>query len=269
MIIRIIVYGLLLVGLTLGYVKYLERNSIFFPSREFIGTPKTLHLVYREYTITTSDNNTLHAWFIPAAGPITFFLCHGNAGNISHRLDKIKTLHEIGANVFIFDYRGYGKSSEGRPEEKTVYKDAARAYRYLTGELGVSEDQVIIHGTSLGGAVAIELAQHVDARGLVVESSFTCARDMAKKMYPFIPPRLFPNMFDSATKIKNVRMPVLFFHSRQDEVVPFALGRKLYKAAPSDKRLIELGGGHDLGFLESQILYKKALREFIADISSL
>lgn len=264
MLIRVVVYGLLFLGLFFGYVKFLERNSVFFPSREFIGTPEVLRLRYREYIFPSSDNVTLHAWFVPAQNsPVTFFLCHGNAGNISHRLDKIKTLNEIGANVFIFDYRGYGKSEGGSLCEKTVYEDAESAYRYLTGELGIDEKDVIIHGTSLGGAVAIELAQRVAARGLVVESSFTRARDMAKEMYPFIPPVLFPNMFDSLGKIENVRMPKLFFHSRQDEVVSFTMGEKLYNAALGDKRLIEIGGGHDLGFLESQDTYKKALRDFI------
>lgn len=252
--------------LIFGYVKYIERYNIFFPNRELASTPRLIGLDYRDHTFSSS-HNLLHGWFIPKEGAqYTFLLCHGNAGNISYRLDKIKLLHSVGVNVFVFDYRGYGKS-EGVPTEKGVYEDALAAYTYLTDELGISKEHIIIHGASLGGAVAVDLASRIRAKALVVESSFSCGRDMAGAMYRFIPSFFFPDVFNSLLKIKKIDMPVLFFHSRQDEVVPFTFGRKLFEAALPPKEFIEIAGGHDFGFLDSQEKYRESLQSFMMSFS--
>ncbi|MBN2484207.1 MAG: alpha/beta hydrolase [Candidatus Omnitrophica bacterium] len=266
-IIRILGYGLLLAILLVVYIKHLEHHSVFFPDREITGTPAAFDLPYREHTFTSENGLLLQGWFIRCPGAeYTFFLCHGNAGNISHRLDKIKILHEAGVNVFLFDYRGYGRS-QGVPTEGGVYQDAEYAYRYVTGALNIPEKRIVIHGTSLGGAVAVDLAQKVDAAGLIVESSFSSGRDMAQVMYPFIPKVLFADMFDSLAKIKKIDMPVLFLHSREDEAVPFAFGRKLYDAVRGPKEFVEISGGHDLGFLQDPARYKKALVTYLARLS--
>jgi uncharacterized protein len=238
-------------------VKYLERVSVFFPSREMVLTPKDILLDHENVFFKTSDEVVLHGWFVPHVQPrgtVLFF--HGNAGNISHRLSKISLFHRLGLNVFIINYRGYGQS-KGQPTEQGIYKDAVAAFDYLTKRPDIDRRRLLVYGESLGGVVAIDLATQRPVAGLIIDSSFSSAADMAKTIYPFVPSFLLSIQMDSLSKVASLDMPKVFFHSRADDIVPFALGVKLFEAARRPKELVELTGGHNTGYESSeQILFE-------------
>jgi fermentation-respiration switch protein FrsA (DUF1100 family) len=189
---------------------------------------------------------------------------HGNAGNLSHRADLMLTLAKTPAQVFIVDYRGYGRS-EGRPSEKGLYLDAEAAWRYLTNERKVVPGRIVLFGDSLGSAVAIDLATRVPAAGLIVQSGFTSARDMAARHFPFVPRPLVRTRMDSLAKIPTVQGPKLFIHSPQDEVVPYELGRRLFEAAGEPKRFLEIpGASHNDTDVVGGHQYFEAIGSFLA-----
>ncbi len=242
-------------------VRYVESKSVFYPARPIAVTPAALDLAFEDIFIKTQDNVTINAWLIKSStGRGTLIFCHGNAGNIGDRLGKILLFHQMGLNVLIIDYRGYGKS-EGRPNEAGIYKDAVAAYDYLRVRHDLASSPIIGYGESLGGAVVIDLATKRDLAALVVDSSFTSAADMAKTIYPFIPSFLLGTKLDSAAKVHAVNIPKLFIHSRADEVVPFRLGERLYQAAAKPKEFLELSGGHNDTPVEAQ---DKMAKEIIA-----
>ena len=219
---------------------------------------------YEDLYLEVADGERIHAWYFPVdSNANTVLFCHGNAGNISRRLSSIERLRSFGVNVLIFDYRGYGKS-DGSPTEANCYADARRAWRWLTEERGVPPEKIIIFGRSLGGAVAVELASQVPCGGLVVESSFTSAVAVGKKMFPFLPiGALLHDRFDSIAKIGRVKCPVLVTHSREDRLIPFEMGRRLYEAAPSPKGFIAFTGDHnDREYLYDPV-YERTMRRFL------
>ena len=204
------------------------------------------------------------AWFIPAAqsGPTLLFF-HGNAGNISHRLDSIRIFHTLGLNVLIFDYRGYGRSS-GKPSEQGVYRDAETAWHYLTEAREIDPDRIILFGRSLGSAVAAWLATRTRSGAVILESPFTSVPDLAAKLYPLAPVRLLARLeFNTLAAAQAIHSPLLVMHSRQDEIIPFSHGRAVYGAARAPKRFVELSGGHNDGFIVSGDAYAQSLRAFI------
>ncbi|MFH1686927.1 MAG: alpha/beta hydrolase, partial [bacterium] len=176
--------------------------------------------------------------------PLVLF-CHGNAGNISHRLETAEYLVGLGAAVVLFDYAGYGRS-EGRPSEENTYADALAAYQWVLRETGFEADRVVIMGRSLGGAVAIDLAARVAARGLIVESAFTSALDMGRRMFPFVPVAwLLRHHFDALSKIGVVNCPVLIVHSVDDEMIPYEMGQQLFQSARPPKQMVTISGSHN------------------------
>ncbi|MFA5975520.1 MAG: alpha/beta hydrolase [Elusimicrobiota bacterium] len=219
----------------------MERRSLYFPDRRLVATPAVYRLAYEDLHLTASDGVRIHGWFIPASkapssrinAPLAILLCHGNAGNVSHRLDKLSRLHLLGVNVLLFDYRGYGLS-EGKPSEKGTYLDAEAAYRYLTDVRKIPPDQIVLYGESLGCAVATEMAmRHPSASGLILESPFTSTVAMANIVLPWFPASwIIRNRYDSLSKIPRLNMPLLILHSPHDEIVPFHMGQALYAAAP-------------------------------------
>jgi fermentation-respiration switch protein FrsA (DUF1100 family) len=202
-------------------------------------------LAYEDVYFKTADGLTLNAWFLknPKATS-TLIFAHGNAGNISDRLLKVRFFYNLGLNVFIFDYRGYG-NSEGKPTENGIYLDAQAAYDYLQSRGDLNMKNIVAYGASLGGVVAIDLATHRPIAALVVESTITSAPDMARKLYPFIPSVLMSIKFNSLFKVKTITIPKLFMHSPQDTVVPFAMGQRLFAAAHEPKEFLQISGGHN------------------------
>jgi len=262
---------LLAVGLMLTlvlFVRWYEPRMIYFPWRELERTPADLGLAYEDVALATSDGETLHAWFLPAAAtaPVTVLLLHGNAGNISHRFDKLALLRALGVDVLILDYRGYGRST-GRPDEAGTYRDADAAYAYLTARRRLDPRRIVVYGESLGAAVAADLASRRPVGGLVLESVFSSAVEVAHELFPFLPARLLVrNRYDSASKMATVQAPVLILHSRDDEFFGWHHPQRLYDAAREPKRLVELRGGHNDAFLVSQAAYTRALAAFFGEL---
>ena len=244
-----------------------QSRMIYFPnmpSREHAGNPKQIGLDFESVEFETDDGIKLHAWFVPAVEPRgTLLFFHGNAGNISHRLDSLRIFHDLSLSTLILDYRGYGQS-EGTPSEEGTYRDAEAALRFLQQQRGVAAEDDIVFGRSLGAAVAAHLATRYQVRALILESAFTSVPDMAAALYPFLPTRWLVR-FSYATKdsVENRSCPLLVIHSRDDEIVPFEQGQALFAAANPPKRFLELRGGHNDGFLASRRAYVKALDEFI------
>jgi len=254
---------LLLIGFIVLCIRYIETWGIFFPKKEIEVYPSALNLPFEDVYIKTQDGVRINGWFIPQSNARhTLLFFHGNAGNIEHRLDKLLMLRETGVNMFIIDYRGFGKS-EGRLTEGGFYLDANAAYNYLVNSRRIRPEQIILYGESLGTAVVIDLAAKVKVAAIIIEGAFSGGWDMAVKIYPFLPALLFSNKFNSLRKIKKVGAPKLFIHSINDEIVPFALANKLYKAASGPKEFVELIGSHNTAFFDSKEKYVSSIRLFI------
>jgi hypothetical protein len=254
----ILFIGVLLVAyLALATVLYfMQPRFLYSPMREVFSTPAELKLDFEDVVFKTSDGFKLSGWYIPANNSkLTLLFCHGNAGNIAHRLDSINIFHNLGLNCFIFDYRGYG-DSQGKPSEEGTYKDAMVAYNWLVEQKKTSAENIIIFGRSLGGTIAAKLARKVDARALVVESAFTSYVDIAKEYYPYMPVRWFARFgYRTIDYIRDVHCPVMLIYSRNDEIVPYKFGLELYEAANEPKEFIEIFGGHNDCFLASGEIY--------------
>jgi fermentation-respiration switch protein FrsA (DUF1100 family) len=244
-----------------------QARMLYFPDmpgRQLQATPAALGLDFEDVRFTASDGVALHGWFVPASGArATVVFCHGNAGNISHRLDWLRILHGLDLNVLLFDYRGYGESA-GSPTEEGSYRDAEAAWAYVTGKRGARPGEVILFGESLGGAVAAQLATRVTPGVLVLHSAFTSVPDLAAYHYWFLPVRALARFrYSTAEYLAQINAPVLVIHSRDDEIVPFGHGRALYERAREPRRLVEIAGDHNGGFLRSEALLVRGLREFL------
>jgi uncharacterized protein len=250
-----------------AWMYFQQPRMIFFPFDSVSVTPAIWGLEYEEVGLRTRDGLTLHGWYIPAKGSdkvLLFF--HGNAGNISHRSDSIAIFHKLGLNVFIFDYRGYGRS-EGAPSEDGLYRDARAAWRYLTQDRGFAGGDVILFGRSLGGAVATQLATEVQPGGLILESTFSSARDMADEVFPVLSRLVFLRFrFNTAMLIKKVHSPLLVLHSPDDEIIPYWQGQKVFAAANEPRSFFLMTGDHNYGFLDSEPAYGQALYAFVGSL---
>jgi fermentation-respiration switch protein FrsA (DUF1100 family) len=192
--------------------------------------------------------------------------CHGNAGNISHRLDSIRLFHELGLSVLIFDYRGYGQSS-GKPTEKGTYRDADAAWHYLVTLRGILPGHIILFGRSLGAPIAADLATRQSAAAVILESAFTSVPDVAAKFYPWLPVRwLSRYQYNTRKKLASIHSPVMIVHSRDDEIIEYANGERLFEAANEPKQFLELRGGHNDGFMVSGKDYIRGLNNFLDNV---
>ncbi|MGE5307925.1 MAG: alpha/beta hydrolase [Deltaproteobacteria bacterium] len=251
--------GFIVLILGLLVIRQIEDRTIFQPYREIDFKPDEYGMQYQNVWFPSQDNKEfLNGWYLPVKDPKKVVLfCHGNFGNMADRMDKVKFFVDLGCSVFIFDYQGFGMS-QGDPNEPGCYKDALGAYDYLIG-IGVTANQIVVYGESLGGAVAIDLASRRDVSGLIVEGTFTSIKDMVNHMYPFVPTWLIGNRFDSVSKIRHIRCPKLIIHSFSDEIIPFRFGRKLFQEAPQPKEFLPVRGEHNACFLQSyqeQVLRK-------------
>jgi fermentation-respiration switch protein FrsA (DUF1100 family) len=229
-------------------VAALLNSLLFFPAREVVATPARAGLVFEEVEIETGDGEWLHGWWVPARGRSAgahVLLCHGNAGNVGDRVVHVALLCAAGLDVPLFDYRGYGRST-GRPSELGTYRDARAVRSALLARPTVDRDRVLYVGESLGGGVALELALAHPPAGLVLTSTFTSVRDMARRHYPFVPPAVVPDAYPSLRRVRGLRAPLLVIHGDRDELVPVRHAQALFEAVPDPKRLhIIEGVGHN------------------------
>ena len=260
----IIVLGLVYLGLILMVYLYQQR-LVFIPSREVSETPETIGLDYEAVEFEAEDGVCLTGWFVPAADAgATVLFCHGNAGNISHRLDTIRILHDLKLNTFIFDYRGYGDSG-GKPGETGTYRDAEAAWRLLKRDKTIPPENIVIMGRSLGGAVAAWLAIAHSPGALIIESSFTSIPDMGARLYPWLPVRLLSRFsYSTESRLRKITCPVLVIHSPDDDIVPYEFGRRLFAAANEPKEFIEIFGSHNEGYLITGKPYINGIDRFVS-----
>jgi len=289
-------------GAVLVLVFLFQSHLVFFPGtgREVVVTPQSYGLGFEAVGIRTADGETLQAWWVPAEdarGVVLFF--HGNAGNISHRLDYLQMFHRLRYSTLIVDYRGYGRST-GTPSEAGTYRDAEAAWDYLRHARLAQPRDVVIAGESLGAAVATWLAAEKSLtpappsfspaplpsgegrleipfprrgeghgmgegpRAVVLFSTFTSATDLGAEVYWFLPVRLLSRIgYDNRENLKRIRAPVFIAHSRDDDIVPYAHGKRLYEAANEPKTFLEMRGGHNDGFIFTQPEWVAELGAFL------
>lgn len=263
---RILVYLAAGFVLLVVYVRFLEAVSLFVPTRKIAVTPSEAGLAFEDIYFSTEDHIRLNGWLVkcavkPAeAATILFF--HGNAGNIGDRVEKVKNFYKLGVNIFIIDYRGYGKS-QGRPTENGMYRDAVAAYDYLVSRPDIAKDRIVAYGASLGGVAAIDVASKRPLAALIADSTFTSAADMGKTIAPFVPSFILTTKLDNAAKIIRITAPKLFIHSPDDTTVPFRLGQKLFALAGEPKEFLKIAGSHNEGYSLSQDVFLTGIKNFL------
>ena len=253
-------------------VVYLMQGRMLYlsnvPGRALAMTPADAGFEYQDVAIETSDGVTLHGWFIAGQSSRVLLFFHGNAGNISHRLDSIGQFRALGLSVLIIDYRGYGQSA-GRTTESGIYRDAAAAWRYLTDDRGIVASDIIVFGRSLGASVASHLAARRQPLALIVESAFTSVPDIAQDLYPWLPARWLSRLRHATREhVRDVRCPVLVIHSRDDEIIPFQHGESIFASANEPRTLLQLRGTHNDGFLYDERTYMDGLRTFLGSLDA-
>jgi len=258
-------YGLLVVVIYFMQGRMLYLSGV--PGRDVTMTPAEIGLAHEEVIVETADDVSVHGWFIPGRSRRVLLFFHGNAGNISHRLDSIRQFHDLGLSVLIVDYRGYGESG-GRTTEAGIYRDAEAAWRYLVDIRGLRPEEIIVFGRSLGASVAARLAAQQRPLALIVESSFVSVPAMAQEIYPWLPVRWLSRLrHATADYIREVHCPVLVVHSLDDEIIPFRHGQTVFAAAPEPRVFLELRGSHNDGFLLDESAYLEGLSAFLQTLS--
>jgi fermentation-respiration switch protein FrsA (DUF1100 family) len=261
-----------LVGLVLApflffaWLRWFEQRTVFQPTKRLEATGEELGFPRQEAWFDTADGGRVHAWYFPGArgtnGPV-FLVCHGNGGNISHRLALYDALLRLDSAVLAFDYRGYGRSP-GRPSESRAILDAEAAHAWLE-EHGFPPHRIIAHGESLGGGVATELALRRQVGGLILQSTFTSVPDLGAEVFPWLPVRTLGRIrFDIRAKLPAVQVPVLVLHSRIDSVIPFHHGESNFAAAHEPKRFQELQGDHNDGLSVDHAAFSDGVRQLLA-----
>ena len=246
-----------------------QSRLVYFPASELTASPHAIGLAYEDVHLESVGGTTVHGWYLPGADDAaTLLFFHGNAGNISHRLDSLRLFNALGLNVLIIDYSGFGRSG-GQPGEDATYDDARLAWRHLTESRGVAPERIILFGRSLGAGVATWLATQTSPAGLILESAFTSVPALASTHYPLFPVRWLARIrYDNAARLPLVNCPVLIAHSPDDELVPIAHGRALFALAREPKQFLEMRGGHNSGFLLTGPDYRQGFARFIAGLGA-
>ncbi len=263
-VVLIAMVGYVLLG---GLLYIFQARLIYAPRRDIIATPTTIGLSYEEVSFATADGVKLSGWWVPSGqARWTVLFCHGKGGNISYYLDPVEAYHKLGLNVLVFDYRGYGLS-EGKPGERGTYLDTEAAWNFLLQERGLDASQIVVCGRSLGGPMAAWLARQHSPAGLLLEATFTSIPELGQELYPLFPIRLLARYdYNTLDYLPRISCPLLVVHSREDRLISFEHGRRLYEAAAEPKRFLEISGGHADGFELSERLYSEEVAAFLAGL---
>ncbi|MCY4625141.1 MAG: alpha/beta hydrolase [Chloroflexi bacterium] len=262
---------LLALGIWAGASGMLDQHFLYFPTSELIGSPAVYGLDYEDVYFETSDGRRLHGWFVPGESDVTLLWHHGNGGNIGYRLPDIDLFHrELGVNILIYDYRGYGRSA-GTPSEEGLYRDAEAALRYLQSRDDVDPTKIVYFGRSLGVAIATELATRHRPYGLILESGFPSIEYMSEIVRPWLPAwvvhRIIAARYDTASKIGALDVPILIVHGDADDTVPLRAGQALFDAASEPKSFYTVeGANHDDISEVGGRQHIERLREYIAGL---
>lgn len=263
---------LLLVGgyILLNFLLYISQSSMMYhPFKDIYQTPQALGLSYEEVRFRSGDGPVIAGWYVPAkSAKGTVLFSHGNAGNISGRLETLRILHTLDLNVLMYDYRGYG-NSEGSSTEETTYLDAMAAWDFLTNQKEIPASEIILMGRSLGGAVSAWLAANTKPAALILESTFTSAKDLAAELYPIFPVRMLMK-FDYPTLkyLRTISVPLLVSHSTNDGLVPFHHGKELFNAAGEPKSFLKMRGEHGSSHVVTGEEYIRELDTFVNSVYS-
>src|SRR5262245_25057382 len=266
---RRVLLGLAVISLVF---RWFEHRQVYQPDRQLETSGSELRRLFEDVHFKAADGVGLHGWFFPADPDsarkhFVYLLCHGNAGNISHRLDHCAALLETGASVFIFDYRGYGRS-QGRPGEEGTYLDAQAAHGWLR-EKGFAGTNIIALGESLGGGVASDLALRASLGGLVLQSTYTSITDVGAELFPWLPVRWISSIkYDTRARLPRIKVPLLVMHSREDGLIGFAHAEKNFAAANEPKMLWEISGGHNQFLEGDRTLYLEGLNRFLSRLEA-
>lgn len=247
----------------------LESRLIYYPTRDHAAAPSDYGLKAEDLSLKTADGVQLHGWWIGGSGRTALLFFHGNAGNVSHRLDRSRLLVDrFGLDVLLLDYRGYGRSG-GKPSEAGLYADARAAYDAATAR-GFTADQIVLFGESLGSAVAAQLALERPCAGLVLETPFLSVPALARRYYPFVPRFLIRTRFDTESTIGRLTVPKLIIQAERDEIVPGPHARRLFTLAAEPKRLYVIpGAGHNDTYAVGGEPYFDAWRSFLESLPGL
>lgn len=248
-------------------IRWFEHKQIYKPNRQLAATGRELGRPVEDVWLKTPDGFRLHGWFFPAEAHAArshqvLMLCHGNAGNIGHRLHWVKAWLELGLNVFVFDYRGYGRS-EGRVHEMGTYTDAQTAWRWLR-EKGYAPENIVVLGKSLGGGIASELASRERVGALILQSTFTSIPDIGSELFRWLPVRrLHTIQYDTINRLPRIQSPVLVAHGRADDLIGFHHAEKNFKAATGPKMFLEIAGDHVSTIEDGREEYVEGLKVFL------
>lgn len=226
-----------------------QETRIVFDSGRPLGDLRPA-APFEEVWVDRGEDPRQRLWLLRAAADPAFrpwvLYLHGNASNIASRMNilHVEKLRALGLNVLAAEYRGYG-GMDGAPTESGLNADARSAYDFLRGQIGADPRRIVVYGWSLGSAVAVDLVSRVDEAAVVLEGAPASLVAIGARRYPYFPIRmLIRNPFESILKIDKAGSPILFLHSREDAVIPFEEGRKLYAAAAGPKQFVEVTGGH-------------------------
>lgn len=238
-----------------------DKSFIFFPNQKIDATPADINLPFEDLYLTTKDNVTINAWFVPhPQAKATLLWFHGNGGNLSNRIDQLQMFHALlPVNILMIDYREYGRS-RGKVSEEGTYQDAEAAYDYLIKQK--TPGKIISYGQSLGSAVALELALRRPVNALIVEAPFASISKMAKVRYGWLPlDWLITTRYDNLSKIGKAPVPVMIMHSNHDEIIPYEHGKQLFDVANEPKQFYTIHGKHhndtytDAGYIQNIKLF--------------
>jgi len=253
-------------------LRWFEHSQVFHPDRVLVNSGSQLNRPFEDVWFKAADGIEINAWFYPAnpnsaRADWAFLVCHGNAGNISHRLELCSALLETGMSILLFDYRGYGKS-KGRPSEEGTYLDAEAAHDWLVSR-GFPGPQIVAYGESLGGAIATELALRRPLAGLILESTFSCTAEVGAELFPWLPVRWLNTIkYDTCSKLPRLNIPLLVLHSRDDELIGFHHAEKNFSLANEPKIFCEMEGGHTEP-LTNRFKFGEAMNRFLDLVQAL
>tara|TARA_Y100001970_G_C14146053_1_gene809874 strand:- start:662 stop:1462 length:801 start_codon:yes stop_codon:yes gene_type:complete len=238
------------------FVYFYQRNLLYHPSENNYQNDK-IQFNYEEIFIKVNNEIRLKSWIIKkdlkSLKTLVFF--HGNAGDLSNRIHKLNELAKLDINILLISWRGFS-GNKGRPTEKNLYEDGEATIKWLN-EKGVSNNQIILYGESLGSAVAVEMGKKNIFNSMILESPFTSIENSAKIYYPYLPVKLIlKDRYDSISKIKKVKFPILVMHGEKDDITPFFMGKELFEEANSPKDSYFTKSDDHMMEFNSQLLIK-------------
>ena len=250
-------------------IRWFEHQQVYKPNRTLEAHGKDLGRPVEDIWLQTSDGHRLHGWFFPAEknsrrAHQALLLCHGNAGNIGHRLHFVQAWLELGLNVLVFDYRGYGRS-EGKAGEEGTYLDAQAALGWLQ-QKGFARENIVVLGKSLGGGVASGLALRESFGALILQSTFTSIPDLGCELYPLLPVRRLHRIkYDTVNRLPKIKTPVLVTHSRSDDLIGFHHAETNFNAAAGPRMMLEIAGNHVSVIEDGREEYLAGLEKFLSE----